>query len=126
MAPVDAALAWGDWTLDNKFQKFVSFSQSGRWYYYKLKKNSPFDLNFISNHSSNNHLIPATANLKKALKSLKTGNQVNIKGFLVNIDGKYDGNDIWWNTSMSRDDSGNGSCEIIYVTEITFNNKTYR
>ena len=40
---------------------------------------------------------------------------VSMRGFLVNVGGP-DG--FYWNTSLRRDDTGNGACEVFYVESI--------
>ena len=70
-------------------------------------------------------MIPSTDNIRRALKSIKTNVLVEIGGYLVNIRGKVGRKDVWWNTSISRSDTGDHSCEIIYVEKIRINNKVY-
>jgi hypothetical protein len=38
-----------------------------------------------------------------------------LEGYLVNITGA---NGWHWNSSMSRDDTGGGSCEVLYLTRV--------
>jgi hypothetical protein len=59
------------------------------------------------------------------MRSIQTGDQVKIRGKLVNVDGtligeawKYEGTKTIWQTSISRDDTGAGACEVLYVEEI--------
>ena len=44
---------------------------------------------------------------------------IELKGFLVDVDFKNSNNQALWSTSMTRDDTGDGSCEILYVEEIS-------
>lgn len=67
---------------------------------------STFTVPYIINHSSNNHIIPATENLRKAVKSIKTGRKIVLEGFLVNLTGTYERQTVWSDTSMSRSDTG--------------------
>jgi hypothetical protein len=49
-----------------------------------------------------------------ALEAIRPGQQVRIDGWLIRID---DGN--WhWISSLRRDDSGNGACELVYACAI--------
>lgn len=124
LSPVDLALAWGE--LSNlDYHQYISYSQRGRWYYYKYKPNCPFDVNYIINHSANHHIIPANSNLRSAIKTIKRDNLIAIKGCLVNIKGESGGRSYWWNTSTRRDDSGGGSCEIVYVESLQIGDKIY-
>ena len=100
-----------------------NWSQSGRWYSWYVSGKTDLSpiggLGAITPHSSNNHIIPADDSVKDKLKKVKAGDHVVIDGYLVNIDGKKaDGYTYTWHTSQIREDDGNGSCEIIYVTNL--------
>ncbi|MEK7823236.1 MAG: hypothetical protein AAB228_03255 [Nitrospirota bacterium] len=122
LAPIDLALAWGKLT-EPESEKYVTFSQSDRWYYFEYKNDSPLNESYIVTHSSNNHIIPANENIQLAIKSIKKKDKVILRGFLVNAQGKYDNMDFWWNSSLTRNDTGDSSCEIFYVTKV--NNGDY-
>ncbi|MBU2706785.1 hypothetical protein KCM76_12395, partial [Zooshikella marina] len=50
--------------------------------------------------------------VEDALKSVKKGDIIQLVGSLVNVDA----NDGWrWRSSMTRTDTGGGSCELIWV-----------
>jgi hypothetical protein len=125
LSPIDLALAWGE-LANSEYDRYISYSQRGRWYYYRYTADCPFDNNYIINHSCNNHIIPASENLRLALKTINTGDLIVIEGCLVNIDGVVDGRKCWWNTSTSRSDSGDHSCEIIYAEKIRIYDKVYQ
>ncbi len=124
LSPVDLALAWGNLTKPAA-RKHISYSQSGRWYFYKYDSEFPYDAGYIASHSSNNHVIPADQNLLKAVKKVSTGDAVELDGYLVNVAGKVEGRDVFWNSSLSRTDSGEGSCEVYYVTKIRIGKEVY-
>lgn len=65
--------------------------------------------------SANMHLIPGNPNIDLRLRRLKPGHLVQIKGFLVNVTGP---NGFLWRTSTLRTDTGNGACEIVWVTDL--------
>ena len=46
---------------------------------------------------------------------LRRGEFVAMRGYLVNVGGP-DG--FYWNTSLRRDDTGNGACEVFYVESV--------
>ncbi len=117
LAPIDLALVWGKLT-EPESEKYVTFSQSDRWYYFEYKNDSPLNESYIVTHSSNNHIIPANENIQLAIKSIKKKDKVILRGFLVNAQGKYDNMDFWWNSSLTRNDTGDSSCEIFYVTKV--------
>jgi hypothetical protein len=124
ISPVDLALAWGK-LADPESRRYVSYSVSNRWVSFKMKEGCPFDTAYVISHASNNHIIPSNRNIWYALKTIREKKKVVLEGFLVNVSGTYDGKTVWWNTSLSRTDSGNGSCELLYVTKARIENKVY-
>jgi hypothetical protein len=70
-------------------------------------------------------MVPATDNIRRALKSIKTNDLITAQGYLINITGKAGGRNVWWSTSTSRSDSGDHSCEIIYVEKLRVRDKVY-
>lgn len=118
-SPVDTALAWGKMSEKENIAK-VRFSQSGRWYFYEYQE-FPLGKEYIATHSSNHHLVPANSNLKKAVKRIKKGDKVVIDGYLISITGE----NYFWNSSLTRNDTGNGACEIVYVEKLIINKREY-
>jgi len=63
---------------------------------------------------SNNHLLSDDRIIRRKIKDISIGDQIYIKGWLseyASEDGAKRG------TSISREDTGNGACETIFVTE---------
>ena len=58
------------------------------------------------------HLIPATEDLDSRHRKLRPGQIVTIGGYLVDIRGP---GGFFWNTSLTRNDTGDGACEIVWV-----------
>ena len=121
LAPRDLALAWGPVAEYNNRIDF-HWSQSNRWYYWQVNDARELDpvggTSGVSTHSANNHIVPANAEIRKELMKVKAGDSVELKGYLVDIHGtKDDGSWVSWTSSTSRTDTGDGACEIIYVTE---------
>lgn len=116
LSPVDFALAWGPITQKH-YLDHIKFSQDGRWYYYKYDvADTNLTAEFIRDNSANTHIVPEPDNvsLRDFLLSLKRGDTVHLKGYLVRISAK----DGWhWGSSRTRHDSGDHSCELMYVTE---------
>lgn len=125
LAPVDLALVWGLLSRE-KYKKGIKYSQRNRWYYYRYRGDFPLDNEYIISHSSNNHIIPASYNLRLALKEIKIGDKVKIDGALVRVDGNINKRSVFWKSSLRRNDSGGGSCELIYAETIRINNKLFR
>lgn len=123
LAPYDFALTWGDMP---KYLNQIKFSQTSRFCQYKLKKNATVDPKYMQNHTSNNHLIPASKNIKKAMRKARKGDLIRIEGHLVHVEVSKAGRMISsWNSSVSREDTGEGACEIIYVTRLRIGDMVY-
>lgn len=110
----DFALAWGDLNKEETDDN-ISYSQNGRWYYWRYSENDPEMLNYIASHSANMHLIHMDQNVLKFIKKVDEDEHIKLEGYLTNVNFK----DGPWTTSLSRNDTGNGACEIMYVTRIT-------
>ena len=91
-----------------------------------MRPGPPFDRTYIARHSSNNHIIPATENVLKAVRSVGKRQKIVLEGLLVNLQGSYKGQRVWWSTSLTRDDSGDHSCELFYVTKVRIDNNVYQ
>jgi hypothetical protein len=114
LSPVDLALGWGKMS-DEAILKDIKISQSNRFYYWHVDA-FPIPRREIETQSANMHMIPADDAIASTLKSVKTGQVVKIKGFLVRADAP----DGWhWKSSLTREDTGNGACEVVFVKEIT-------
>jgi hypothetical protein len=113
-SPTDLALGWGRMTEDAVLSR-LKISQSSRWYRYRWKDAPPIPLQDIIRSSANMHMIPADDAVAAALRRIERGDHVRIDGWLVQIDGK----DWRWRSSLTRDDSGGGACELVYVCSIT-------
>jgi hypothetical protein len=122
LAPKDVALAWGflsDESVDDK----IKWSMRNRFYTYRIDDgvwlNSIGGLTAIAHNSANNHLIPADSDAARQIRAVRNGDYIRIEGYLVNVYWTRD-NGSWfrWNTSTTRTDTGDGACEIIYVTDI--------
>jgi hypothetical protein len=124
ISPVDLAIVWGK-LAKPEYDEYITYRQRNRWYFYQYKPGSPFDNSFVISHSANNHIIPANENINEAVKTIGKKDMVVFEGFLVNIKGTYKGQPVIWNTSLSRKDTGNGSCELFYVSKIRIDTRVY-
>lgn len=114
LAPVDVAFGWGRMS-DEAVLKRIDVSQSGRFYFWRYEGAPPIPHREIELSSANMHLIPATKAIEKKLRSLRSGNVVTLKGYLVEVQG--DGG-FRWTSSLTREDTGGGACELIWVEEV--------
>jgi hypothetical protein len=113
LIPTDLALGWGRMSDSDVLAK-IDISQSSRFYYWHVKE-CPIPRREIETSSANMHMIPANEDVKRQLEQVRQGELVRITGFLVDA-GRADG---WrWKTSLTRDDTGAGACELIYVERV--------
>lgn len=116
LAPVDLGVGWGPMS-DTAIIERLEFSQMGRFFYWSTGDAAfPLPQQMIATHAAQMHMVPATAALESRLKSLRPGQRVTVGGWLVDIRGP---GGFTWNTSLTRDDTGNGACEIVYVEALT-------
>jgi hypothetical protein len=122
VSPIDLALGWGA-IGDPEVDRWIDWSQSGRWYFWQWSAGSPYQNDAIRRQSSNVHVVPANDNLRRALLDVDEGDLVQLKGWLVDLEGPDHDR---WRTSLSRTDKGNRSCEILYLTELADPETVYR
>ena len=115
LAPTDLALGWGRMREDAVLSQ-LDIDQSNRWYHYRWMGAPPIPVNEIVRSSANMQMIPSSDLVAKELARVREGDQVRIDGWLVQADAP----DGWrWRSSLTRDDSGGGACEVVYVCSIS-------
>lgn len=112
LSPLDLTLGWGlmsdQRTLDRLrlgrgYRRFTVEPRAGV---------TRDELGEWLRHSANVHLIPATAALEKQLLAAKRGAIVELDGHLIEAVGA----DSWrWRSSLTREDTGDGACELLWV-----------
>ncbi|MBR9828189.1 MAG: hypothetical protein GYB41_06055 [Oceanospirillales bacterium] len=113
LSPWDFALGWGEMSRPEVADQF-DIRQSGRWYYWQTKQ-LPIPKRQVEISSANMHMIPANDQVREQLERVTEHDQLRLRGFLVEARGE----DGWrWRSSLSREDTGNGACELILVTEV--------
>ena len=114
-APLDLALGWNR-MRDDAVLSQLDISQSGRFYRYRWSRDPPIPPDEIVRSSANMHLVPANEAIADALEAVDADDRVRIDGWLVQIEAA----DGWrWRSSLTREDSGAGACEVIYVCGVT-------
>jgi hypothetical protein len=114
-SPTDLALGWGRMGEDAVLAK-LEISQSSRWYHYRWRGDPPIPPGEIVRSSANMHMIPSDAAVAASLRKVEPGRRVRIDGWLVQVDA----NDGWhWRSSLTRSDTGDGACEVVYVCAIS-------
>ncbi len=112
LSPVDLALGWGPMS-DTRILAAFTIRQQDRFYYWSAAS-MPIPPGEVISHSANMHLIPATDAVARRLLGAKVGQLVELRGQLIRAEGK-DG--FRWISSLTRMDSGDGACEVIWVEE---------
>jgi len=119
----DVCIIWWDTVAKRGYQeKSLSIKQDFRFCLYRYFTNN---ITFNGNELSNNHLIPKNSEVEKKILTIESGDQVKIIGKLVNVRAlatwklqKYENNNLSWDTSITRDDTWAGACEVIYVEDV--------
>jgi len=112
----DAGLLWGENAVRGLYKdvklRVMMDHYEARWNY---------GVNFNLNEAANTHLASCDGAAFAAAKKIKPGDQVRLKGWLVNArasekPGETDPYKVLnWKTSVSRDDKGEGACELLYL-----------
>ena len=110
LSPTDLALGWGPMS-DSEVIRQIDINQRGRFYFWRVQ-NPPIPMNQIARNSANMHMVPANEVLREGLGRARTGDLIALQGVLVRIQGPGG----WrWSSSLSRNDVGNGACELIWL-----------
>lgn len=118
ISPLDLALGWGPMSDQSVIDK-IDISQSNRWYHWKADV-LPIPMKEISLNSANVHIIPKDESVKEKFDEVYKGSLIETKGYLVEVTTA----DGWrWKSSLKRDDTGGGSCELFWVEELTILDK---
>jgi len=113
ISPLDLALGWGPMSDQNVIDK-IDISQSNRWYRWKADV-LPIPAREISLNSANVHIIPKDEAIEEKFDKVYKGSLIEMNGYLVEITTA----DGWrWKSSLKRDDTAGGSCELFWVEEL--------
>jgi hypothetical protein len=90
----------------------------GRFLFWKPKDWTSFPLSVSQtiSHAAQIHAIPADADVERTLRKFRPGQIVHLSGYLVDVRGP---GGFTWNTSLRRDDTGDGACEIMWIESAT-------
>ena len=114
LSPMDLALGWGVMS-DQSVLDRIDIDQRSRWYFTQYDFPAPISDQDIIRHSGNMHMIPGRPWLENEVKKIRHGDIVQLNGLLVDVDSDSG----WhWRTSLSREDTGNGACEIVYLESV--------
>ena len=120
--PRDLCVVWGSNVSNKIYQdKSLKFSQDMRFCFARWEGN----LDFNTSEVSNNHLVIQDKEIEKKVKKISIGDQVKIRGKLVDVEaknvgnpGEYDPEYFTLKSSITREDTTAGACEIIYIESV--------
>jgi hypothetical protein len=111
LSPTDLALGWNAMANPDIYRR-LDISQSNRWYFYRWgAEGPPLPVDEIVRSSANMHLIPGNEAVAQAMARVRPEQTVRIQGWLVEVQRE----NYLWRSSTTREDSGDGACELIYV-----------
>jgi hypothetical protein len=113
LSPVDFALGWGPMS-DGAVLQHIDIRQGGRFYSWR-SQSMPVGRQDIERSSANMHMVPANSVIERRLKSVREGQVVRIDGWLVEA---HRGDGFTWRSSLTRNDTGAGACELIFVNSV--------
>ena len=120
IAPMDLAIAWGP-VASPEVLKRLRFHLSGRYVSYRWEGEIPgISQPVLASHIANNHLVPADEDVARALKRVRIGDLVTLRGLLVDLEVRDRDGRVRHSarTSVRRDDIGSGACEQIWVESV--------
>lgn len=119
VSPLDVAVGWGPMS-DSAVLERIDISQSNRFYFWRYEDEPPIPRADIESHSANWHLIPADDSAWRRLRRLRVGDVVTLEGRLVDLQHPETGT---IRTSLRRDDTGAGACEIMLVESVSLHHR---
>ena len=116
LVPYDFAVGWGPMS-DSTILRQLTISQGNRFYFWEYPSSPPIPEAQIICHSANMHLIPSSGAVWRALWWASKDDVIHLTGYLV--EATYP---RWssWRSSLSRTDTGNGACELMWVESCEF------
>lgn len=112
LSPIDFALGWGRMS-DEAVLEHIRIRQASRFYFWQVRQ-FPIPRREIETRSANMHMIPANRQIERAMNKARKGDLISFKGKLVQVEAS----DGWkWVSSLTRTDTGNGACELVFVEE---------
>lgn len=115
----DLCVIWGD-NVESGVYRDMKFN-SDSWTCWAYWPNREVGERFTMNELSNNHVLTDSDDIKQAIMQAEPGDHIRFKGVLaeyINPAGGYTRG-----TSTTRNDTGQGACETIYLDEFEIVNK---
>jgi len=109
----DICVIWGK-NVTSGVYKEMTFSSRDFTCHYRYP-NAEVGSLFTEDCLSNNHILSDKGDLKEKIMSVRRGDQINFKGYLVAYSHKK--GSYRRGTSTTRTDRGNGACETVYIID---------
>lgn len=110
----DVCVIWGQNARSGSYRQ-AQF-HSGEFTCYVRFPSADSAGSFAPRALSNNHLLVVDPALRRRIRELRRGDQIALRGYLATY--SHDrGGGYRRGTSVTRDDTGNGACETIFVTD---------
>jgi hypothetical protein len=118
----DLCVIWGENVQSAVYHRIEFHNDS--WTCWVSWQDQETGRQFKMNALSNNHLLADKDTVKAALMKAEPGDHIRVRGLLAEYANPANG--FHRGTSITREDTGNGACETIYVDEFTIVNKANR
>ena len=115
VSPVDLTLGWRLMSNQEILDGMHIYSLPRAYSWTARNGRLPADAAEITAHSANMHMVPATPEIADRLRAVHRGDLIDLRGYLIEIafpDGGI------WRSSLTRTDSGNGACELVWVEDL--------
>ena len=114
---MDLCVVWGESARTGAYRR-ISFSNNQWQCHWSTSSQEDWDA-FRENEVANNHMVTIDPRVAKALKNIRIGDQIRVKGYLVNYTTFRNGAPAGTRVSSElRTDSGDGACEVLYVESL--------
>jgi hypothetical protein len=113
-SPVDLGIAWGQMS-DSAHLDALEWRHGNRFLNYRYAQSPPIPQPELDRSIANLHVLPASPTVLRQIEALRPGQRIIGRGVLVAAS-RADG---WrWRSSLTREDTGAGACELIWLTDI--------
>jgi hypothetical protein len=116
VSPVDLTLGWRLMSNQEILDGLHLYRMRRAYAWTPRNGRLPASEEDITTHSANMHMVPSTAELAGRLRAINRGDLVDIRGYLIEIKIPNGGT---WRSSLTRTDTGNDACELVWVDELT-------
>ena len=115
LVPYDLAVGWGPMS-DSAVLDKLTLRQNYRFVFWQCGSPPPIPIKEIETHAANMHLIADNEDIRREIASLRVGSLIVMKGYLV--EARHPSVPNPWRSSLRRDDTGDGACELMLVRSL--------